>query len=152
MDRGRLLKRLDAAWAELEASFAGLPAEQMVVPGVTAAWSVKDVVAHVTTWEEEALRYLPVILEGRRPPRYSVLHGGIDAFNAKKTAEKRALPLPEVLRQFHAVHRRLVRFLEGVPEDELRSDTRFRRRLRADTYGHYPHHTRAIRSWREGQG
>ncbi|MBP1636454.1 MAG: hypothetical protein H6Q10_3028, partial [Acidobacteria bacterium] len=33
-----------------------------------------------------------------------------------------------------------------------RSDTRFRRRLRADTYGHYPHHTRAIRSWREGQG
>jgi hypothetical protein len=33
-------------------------------------WSVKDILAHVTTWEEEALKYLPLILTGGRPPRY----------------------------------------------------------------------------------
>ena len=40
----------------------------MVEPGVVGNWSVKDVLAHVTTWEEEAQKYLPAILEGRRPP------------------------------------------------------------------------------------
>ena len=28
-------------------------------------------------------------------------------------------------------------------------ETRFRRRLRLDTYSHYPKHARAIREWRE---
>ena len=30
--------------------------------GVTGSWSVKDIIAHVTTWEEEALKHLPLIL------------------------------------------------------------------------------------------
>ncbi len=150
MDRGRLLARLDAAWRDFTDSFAGLSDEQLVVAGVTRAWSVKDIAAHVTTWEDEALKYLPVILEGKRPPRYSVLHGGIDAFNAKMTTAKRTLPVAEVLRELGETHRRLVAFLGQVPEEELASDTRFRRRLRADTYAHYPKHTEAIRRWRAG--
>ena len=39
--------------------------------GVTGDWSVCDILAHVTTWEQEALKYLPTILEGSTPPRYS---------------------------------------------------------------------------------
>jgi hypothetical protein len=31
-------------------------------------------------------------------------------------------------------------------------ETRFRRRLRLDTYGHYPTHARAIRAWRTTSG
>ena len=36
----------------------------MMEPGVTGDWSVKDVLAHVTIWEAEALKYLPLIAEG----------------------------------------------------------------------------------------
>ena len=32
---------------------------------------------------------------------------------------------------------------------QLTRETRFRRRLRLDTYGHYPKHAEAIRRWRE---
>ena len=39
-------------------------------------------------------------------------------------------------------------FVESVPEDQIRSDTPFRHRLRMDTYSHYPKHTEAIRKWR----
>jgi len=35
------------------------------------------------------------------------------------------------------------------PEELLTMETRFRRRLRLDAYGHYPKHARAIRVWRE---
>jgi hypothetical protein len=149
MDRRRLLQRLDKAWMEFKASYAGLPEEQLMEPGVTGAWSVRDIIAHVTTWEEEALEHLPSILEGRRPPRYSVVYGGIDAFNALMTKRKEGLSLSEVLRQLDDTHQRLIDLIESAPEDQLIRETRFRRRLRLDTYGHYPKHSAAIRRWRE---
>jgi hypothetical protein len=36
-----------------------------------------------------------------------------------------------------------------VPEDQIARETRIRRRLRLDTYSHYPKHAEAIRKWRE---
>ena len=149
MTRERLLKRLDAAWTDFTSAYAGLSDAELLAPGVTKVWSVRDIIAHVTTWEEEAVKHLPAILEGRRPPRYSVLYGGIDAFNALITAKKKDLSLAEIFKQQAAVHRRVIAAIERAPEEQLVSESRFRRRLRLDTYGHYPRHAEAIRRWRE---
>ena len=111
-------------------------------------WSVKDILGHVTTWEEEALKALPLILTGGRPPRY-IQYGGIDAFNAQMAEQKRDLALSEVLRQLEETHRRLLDYLQSVPEEHLARETPFRHRLRLDTYSHYPLHARAIHEWRE---
>jgi hypothetical protein len=149
MDKQRLLQQLDKAWAALRESYAGLSDAQMTQPGVAGVWSVKDVVAHVTTWEEEALKYLPVIKDGGRPPRYSVQYGGIDAFNAQMTDKKSSLSLADVLQQSENTHRRLIDYVQGVPEEQFTRETRFRRRLRLDTYSHYPEHAKMIREWRQ---
>jgi len=146
--RSGLLQRLDQRWDELRDAYAGLPDAEMTEPGVTGGWSVKDIVAHVTSWEEESLKHLPDVLAGRRPPRYSVTYGGIDAFNARTVGQRAKLSLAEVLRQRDDTHRRLVDFLRRVPESQLVRETRFRRRLRLDTYGHYRKHADAIRKWR----
>jgi hypothetical protein len=118
-------------------------------PGVTGDWSVRDIIAHVTWWEEEALRHLPVILQGGKPARYSVTYGGIDSFNAQMTELKRHLLLSEVLRQQGTTHRRLLDFIQSAPNDQFIHETRFRHRLRLDTYSHYPKHAEAVRKWRE---
>jgi uncharacterized protein (TIGR03083 family) len=152
MDRQQLLKKVDKAWAELKESYAGLSDAQLAEPGVVEDWSVRDILAHVTIWEEEALKYLPLIMEGGKPPRYSVQYGGIDAFNALMTEQKRGLSLSEVLRQLDETHRQLVDYLQGVPEEQFTRETPFRHRLRLDTYSHYPIHTKAIREWRERSG
>lgn len=136
--RRQLLKRLDKAWGTFKESYAGLSDAQLMEPGVTGAWSVRAILAHVTTWEEEALKHLPLILEGGTPPRYSVRYGGIDAFNAQMTEQKRSFSLSEVLRQLDQTHRGLIDFIQSAPEDQFIRETRFRRRLRLDTYSHYP--------------
>jgi hypothetical protein len=148
MKRSQSLARLKDAWTEFEKSFAGLSDAQLLIPGVTGQWSVRDIIAHVTWWEEEALKHLPLVREGGRPPRYSVTYGGIDAFNALMTEKRRGLSLAEVLGQHAEVHRRLVAYVESAPEELFTQETRFRRRLRLDTYGHYPKHAKAIRAWR----
>ncbi len=148
MDRAQLLKRLDRAWQAFSESYAGLPEMALLEPGVEGDWSVKDIIAHVTWWEEEALKHLPVILAGKKPPRYSVTYGGIDAFNAQQTELKRHLALSEVLQRRDDTHNRLVAYLEQVPAEQIARETPFRHRLRLDTYSHYPLHARAIREWR----
>ena len=149
MDKQQLLKQLDKAWAAIKESYAGLSDALMTEPGVTGDWSVKDILAHITTWEEEALKYLPLISKGGRPPRYSVKYGGINAFNAQMTEQKRGLSLSEVLKQLDETHCRLIAYIHRAPEEQFTQETRFRRRLRLDTYSHYPKHARAIRQWRE---
>jgi hypothetical protein len=151
MDRSQLLKRLDKAWEGLKVSYADLSEAELMRSGVTGNWSVRDVIAHVTTWEEEALKHLPIILAGGKSPRYSITYGGIDAFNAHTTEQKKDLSLLEVLQQRDDIHRRLIEFIKNIPEEHFILETRCRRRLRLDTYGHYRIHTKAIRKWREQQ-
>lgn len=152
MDRQQLLQRLDKGWRALKESYAGLSEAQLTEPGVMGEWSVRDNLVHITTWEEEALKHLPHIAQGGRPPRYSALYGGIDAFNAQMMARRRDLALGAVLRQLDETHNRLVAYLQSVPDDLFAAETRFRRRLRLDTYSHYPLHTQAIWAWRSRVG
>lgn len=151
MDRAQLLTRLDKAWRTFQDSYGGLSDSQLMKPGITGNWSVRDILAHVTTWEQEALKHLPTILRGGRPPKYSVTHGGINAFNAHMAEQKRGLTLAQVQRELDETHRRLLAFIETVAEEQIRCETPFRYRLRLDTYSHYPKHADAIRRWRKQQ-
>src|SRR5687768_905568 len=82
----RLIEKVDAAWTDFHAQYAGLPEDDLLIPGVCGDWSIRDLIAHVTWWDGEAIKHLPMVLDGKTPPRYSVTYGGIDAFNAMKTA------------------------------------------------------------------
>src|SRR3954470_18495707 len=117
MNRQQLLDKLDKAWAALMESYNGLSDSQLMESSVTGDWSVKDILAHVTSWEEEALKYLPLIIKGGRPPRYAT-YGGIDAFNARMTEQKRSLSLSETLRQLDETHGRLIDYVGSVPEEQ----------------------------------
>src|SRR6476659_6956937 len=133
MNREQLLRKLDQAWVEIKESYAGLLVSQLTEPGVMGDWSVKDILAHVTWWEEEALKHLPLIIKEGRPPRYSTHYGGIDAFNALMTERKRDLSFADVVHQQKAIHRQLITYLQSVPEEYFTQETRFRHRLRLDT-------------------
>ena len=151
MDRSGVLKQLDKAWVAFTGSYLGLSEVELLEGGVVGDWSVRDVIAHVSTWEEEALAHLPLIMRGGRAPRYSVSYGGIHEFNRLMTERKRGLSVSAVVEEQEEVHRRLVGFILGAPEELFVRETRFRRRLRLDTWSHYPKHTEAIRKWRAGR-
>ena len=143
-----ILEKLDAAWHEFQASYMGLSETELMEPGVTGNWSVRDLIAHITWWDDEAIKHLPIVRGGGRPARYSDTYGGIDTFNALMTERKKSLTLDEVRGEFESTHQRLVDYLRTIPPEEFKANTRFRRRLKLDTYGHYPIHTQDILIWR----
>lgn len=152
MKKEQVINKLAQAWDEFNESFAGLSDEQIAHSAVTGDWTVKDLIAHISWWEEEALKHLPHILQGITPPRYKDAYGGLDAFNAFMSEKKHSLSLDEIQKQAVESHHRLIHYLGTIPEEYFKTETRFRRRLRLDTYSHYPEHTQAIRVWRTKNG
>ncbi len=147
-----LLDKIESTWDVLMTAYAGLTPEQMEQPGVTGDWSVKDILAHVTTWEEESLKQLPLMAAKVRAPSYEKVYGGTDAFNALMAAEKRDLPLDTVLQRLSETHRRLVEYVAAAPAEQFSSRARGRARLGWDSFKHYPDHAQAIRDWRSRMG
>ena len=143
----RTLNKLEREWQALFQLWEDLPEDILLLPGAVGHWSTRDVMAHITTWENEALKALPLILEGKPLPRYM----GIDAFNAREQEHKRHLPLKRVKDELLVTHKKLVQFLENVPESAFAS-ARFTKRLRLDAVGHYREHAAQIAAWRTEQG
>lgn len=148
----KLLNQVDLAWKEFIVSWDGLSDETLLRPGVTGDWSIRDLIAHVTWWDQEAIDHLPIVLSGGRPPKYSDLYGGIDAFNAQMTEKKLGLSLAQVRLEFDSTHAQLIDYILRLAPENILAEPRFRRRLKLDTFGHYPIHTADILSWRSRQG
>ena len=126
--RERLMRRIDQRWDALVQALDGLPAESLLRPEVVGHWSIKDLLGHISVWEEECITLLPIIMEGKRPPLYS-RYGGIDAFNETKWRQFRDTPLAEAQRRSSETHQRFLRFLDGVDEQFFGAENRFRKRL-----------------------
>ena len=152
MSNQKLLDQIERTWSAFTASFAGLTPAQMEQPGAAGEWSIKDILTHVTVWEEESLKYLPAIAAGEKAPSYRRVYGGIDAFNAQMVAARAALPLDEVLRRLETTHRQLVEYVAAAPAGQFASGSRCRTRLGWDSHKHYPHHEETIRAWRAANG
>ena len=69
MKRDELLAALEAARAKLDAALEGMSAEDLTAPGPVGDWSVKDLLAHVTSWDVDLLTNLGKIKRGQKPGR-----------------------------------------------------------------------------------
>jgi hypothetical protein len=145
LNRQQLLDRIDQRWRAFNEALDGLAEPVMLETGVVEGWSVKDVIAHVATWDGEALKALPLLMQSKRPPRY----GGVDNFNARQYETNARLSLAQARLLLSSTHTRLLDLLGTVPESWFATETRFRHRLRLDTWGHYPEHTQAVLEWRQ---
>ena len=150
MTNQKLLDKIEATWIAFLASFEGLTPAQMEQPGAAGDWSVKDILAHVTTWEAESLTHLPVIAAGEKT---RAIAGCMAAStrSTRKWLRQTRLPLDEVLRQLETTHRQLVDYVATAPDGQFGSKTRCAR-LGWDSHKHYPHHEQAIREWRAQAG
>jgi len=147
MSKEQVLNRIEQEWEIFLESIRGLTDSGMMKSGAVGYWSIRDVLAHIATWEQEALKVLPLILEGKPTPRYT-RYGGIDAFNAREQERKRHLSLELVREELVATHQLLLNFLAELPESAFSSKGRFVKRLRLDTYNHYREHADQITKWR----
>lgn len=94
------------------------PAEA-TTPGLGGgAWSPKDLLGHLTSWEEYALAAIGAWGEGRTAPIDQALRAkGLSAVNRDAVAMRAERSLGRIRAEFDEVHRSLTDVLRGIPDD-----------------------------------
>ncbi|MEZ4634071.1 MAG: DinB family protein [Caldilineaceae bacterium] len=155
------LRRFIAAQSNhLLDSIGALDEETLTTVPVCGMWSVRDVIAHVTAWDEYALEIV------RQWPNFDLStmtrwteSGDIDVINARLHAERADLDMIAVLDQAATVHRRLLRAYDRLSDDDLRSEGDFGLGLKGTVSyllffmaQHAAEHAAEIWEWRERMG
>jgi uncharacterized protein (TIGR03083 family) len=117
VSKREFLERMRSARAELNAALSGLSEEQIAGDVVAGEWTVKDIVAHLAAWQVEALRAVEQAERGEEPG--PMINETVDEWNARRVAERRRLPLVDVIQEFTESHDELLAALERWPEDAV---------------------------------
>lgn len=142
--RREILTKIDDSWEALQGTIDLVPPDRLEEAGVVEAWSVKDLIGHVTSWEP---RCMSAIHAYEETGDETVLEwGDVDEFNAVTTESNRSRPLEDLRSDMQTAHDEFLAFVEGLP-CEVAQEPRVQRRVRIDGYEHYAEHTEHILKW-----
>jgi uncharacterized damage-inducible protein DinB len=157
MPRADVIASLQAARAALLQSIDGLSDDQMLQVGAVGFWSVKDVLAHLVSWEAELVTALAQLEQHKDGAPHIVEIEDIDEWNEEQYRINARRPLTDVLEDFHGVHKQLIRAIEALDSRMLDNNRLFpwmegeplSYLILENATWHEEEHAEDIRAWRE---
>ncbi len=116
MTKADLLAALADANEQFDTAIAGLDEAALVESGVVGQWSIKDLIGHVTAWEQLAVEALEQARSGEPIPAPS--WASADEYNAQDAARKSGWTLAEVRADAAETRRRLLALLADLTEED----------------------------------
>lgn len=146
-----LLEVMRAARAQFDSLLEQVSRSRMTMAPGSGEWSVKDIVAHVNSYDRTL--GLGLALRLQRPPDFWIEDMPIDEFNRILYEENRNLALQQVLEDSRELWTQILQetesktetflftdhIVQGFPEPVRPCDT-----LKNETYGHYLQHVPAL--------
>ena len=118
--KAELLKGIRDERKRLENALKGLADAEMTKAEAVGAWSVKDILAHIAAWEKSFLKWYETGLRGEKQVMPDWKKPGIiDAINRQIYQRSRKRALKEVLAEFRASYRLILKTVEDIPEDAI---------------------------------
>ena len=135
-----LLDAEDTGWNQFMQLMESLNDEQMEEPGyIVEGWSAKDLLAHVGSWQAEAVQ----VLEQIRWGTYTPLKLDVDALNATFYQVNKDLPLSVVRAESWSARTRMLEEWNELPEVTSTAEEWFVESGSA----HYAEHVDRLREW-----
>jgi hypothetical protein len=161
MTKGELLVTMQTERAAWDALLDRVEPSLAVQPGAAGAWSLRDVIAHVTAYERMLAEALEQLADGRpyEPPPVRLLP--LEERNARLHAESAGLSLDEVRVDAARVFARLLDAIDRFSDADLQDARRFGglvvgepawKAFAGESYEHYYEHIPAIRAWLANAG
>jgi hypothetical protein len=147
--RDQLLLELDTACAHVKDAIVGLTEDQASRPDLDG-WSVKYHLTHLTLWHEMRFFEISRIARGGRAGFPVTDEAGVEHINQQFVANRRSLPLAQVLADLDFAREMVRRAVATSPEDRL--DERFYEEIGINGAGHDIDHAEMITAWRQREG
>lgn len=109
-----LLQKLEQSRITMEELLATVLLEREIYPG----WTKKELVAHLTGWEEASLGSLQATFSGD-PPSVPVAYRGPDYYNEQSVIERAELTYEQILREWQSTRQQVVEILRAMAPEQL---------------------------------
>ena len=150
-ERDEVLSNLTAARSELLAAVNGLSDEQLSRQGCVGEWAAKDVLSHVSSWDEVCARDFRRIARGGAPGFAAFKEERVDEYNGVLMALRLHFPAAQARRELEEARAEVLAALSALPDTHF-AKGQFARIVMDVQAGHDRDHAQAIRNWRQGQG
>lgn len=127
MDKTELLNGLHEEYRKWQALLDEIGTARMDEPGVAGAWSIKDIVAHLTGWRRRTVARLQAAQRGEPepPPPWPAHLKTDDEINAWIYESNHARPVRQVLDDSDQVFQQVLAAIEGLPDHVLADTPRY---------------------------
>jgi len=160
MSKEKLIGEIQIERQNLEATLKKMTAHQMITPGVMEDWTVKDLLAHISVWEQRMVRWLEQTVREEVPEMLppGMTWDDLDQWNEQTFQKHRLRDLDEVLADFELTYRQALSAVQEISEEDLIDPGRFPWRegrplwimVAANTSWHYKEHEETLTTWLEG--
>ena len=98
----------------------GLPASAWDLPGACGVWSIKDIIAHLASYELVLVDVLTSFTGSDPTPYLDKFTGEGHQFNDAEVGLRKGRTVEEVLAEFNDAHARVMSLLANIPAEMLR--------------------------------
>lgn len=153
MAKDTLIEQIRAGREEITALWRGVDeAELLRRPGPQEDWSVKDLIAHLTYWEQHMINNVKMLLKGESPEYVS---DNLDAINARVFEDNKDRSLADIQADYERSLGEVIAQIEAMSEDDIYNPQKFTwtkgeslvPMIAGDTYEHYQDHIDDVRKW-----
>jgi uncharacterized damage-inducible protein DinB len=149
--RREAIRRMTGVRRATLRGIARMPEAEIRRPRTLDRWSVKDVLAHLLSCDEETLRRVQLIARGRGDRiHWFESMADADRFNARSVARARPLGLPTLLRRLARVRAEMIAAFERLPPQALQDPRHaypVTEWLPAPGWSHEQAHMREVGAW-----
>ena len=125
MTKVQLLQNLESARADWEQMLSELEPARAMQPETLGTWSIKDVIAHVTSHTQAYVQALEADLRGEPPPPEMLERIPFDERNAKHVEQHRQKGFAEMATYSRQLFRQLTELTDAHSEQFLTEPQRF---------------------------
>ncbi len=146
----QLITELDHAAERVAAAIKGLTDEQ-ASRSAADGWSVKDQLTHMTFWHEMRFFEISRIARGGRAGFPATDEKGVERINEQMAANRRPLPLVQVVADLEFAREMVKQAVLSAPEDRLDTSLYAEIGIQGGA-AHEIEHAGRIEAWRKQEG
>jgi hypothetical protein len=145
--KSEILENINSERELLETILAKFTDEQLVTKGIIGEWSIKDILAHITAWEQRLIGWAKIGISGKEPEDFPTNMDEVNAMNVESSSIDKKKTLSVVMQEFSESFPETVKAVEAIPPEMLEDLDYFKWRkapfwviVAADTWWHYKEH------------
>ncbi len=81
-------------------------------------WTVREILAHLSGWDDATISFIRTILEGGQPG-LTLAAQGIDNYNAESVSTREGLDYDHIYREYLETRRVLLELIHQMPEEQI---------------------------------